>query len=87
MKDKNPSLLHSDWLFTHLYALSSNLDLCLFLQLQQSSRTELLRVLKVLDQVLEPRTFLVGESLSLADMAVAMAALLPFKYVSNLSSN
>ncbi|KAI4890325.1 hypothetical protein NFI96_018351 [Prochilodus magdalenae] len=49
-------------------------------KLQQSSRTELLRVLKVLDQVLEPRTFLVGESLSLADMAVAMAALLPFKY-------
>ncbi|XP_066538850.1 valine--tRNA ligase [Hoplias malabaricus] len=49
-------------------------------KLQQSSRAELLRVLKVLDQVLEPRTFLVGESLSLADMAVAMAALLPFKY-------
>uniref|UniRef100_W5LEP7 valine--tRNA ligase n=1 Tax=Astyanax mexicanus TaxID=7994 RepID=W5LEP7_ASTMX len=50
------------------------------LGLQQSSRAELLRVLKVLDQILEPRTFLVGESLSLADVAVAMAALLPFKY-------
>uniref|UniRef100_A0A8B9KGR3 valine--tRNA ligase n=1 Tax=Astyanax mexicanus TaxID=7994 RepID=A0A8B9KGR3_ASTMX len=49
-------------------------------KLQQSSRAELLRVLKVLDQILEPRTFLVGESLSLADVAVAMAALLPFKY-------
>lgn len=55
--------------------------LCLF-QLQQSSHGELLRVLKVLDQALEPRTFLVGENVSLADMAVAMAVLLPFKYVS-----
>ncbi|XP_030640366.1 valine--tRNA ligase [Chanos chanos] len=50
-------------------------------KLQQSSRAELLRVLKALDKALEPRTFLVGESLTLADMAVAMAALLPFKYV------
>ncbi len=40
-----------------------------------------MRVLKVLDQALEPRTFLVGESVTLADMAVAMAVLLPFKYV------
>lgn len=50
-------------------------------QLQQSSRAELIRVLKVLDQVLEPRTFLVGESITLADMAVVTALLLPFKYV------
>lgn len=50
-------------------------------QLQQSSRAELMRVLKVLDQALEPRTFLVGESITLADMAVATAVLLPFKYV------
>eukprot|EP00064_Thunnus_orientalis_P014842 superscaffoldBa00002643_g14889 len=50
-------------------------------KLQQSSRAELLRVLKVLDQALEPRTFLVGESITLADMAVATAVLLPFKYV------
>lgn len=50
-------------------------------QVQQSSRSELVRVLKVLDQALEPRTFLVGESITLADMAVATAALLPFKYV------
>lgn len=41
----------------------------------------MMRVLKVLDQALEPRTFLVGESITLADMAVAMAVLLPFKYV------
>uniref|UniRef100_A0A8D0APM0 Valine--tRNA ligase n=1 Tax=Sander lucioperca TaxID=283035 RepID=A0A8D0APM0_SANLU len=38
--------------------------------LQQSSRAELIRVLKVLDQ-----------SVTLADMAVATAVLLPFKYV------
>ncbi|XP_027145509.1 valine--tRNA ligase [Larimichthys crocea] len=50
-------------------------------KLQQSSRAELMRVLKVLDQTLEPRTFLVGESITLADMAVATAVLLPFKYV------
>uniref|UniRef100_A0A4W4E5E8 Valine--tRNA ligase n=1 Tax=Electrophorus electricus TaxID=8005 RepID=A0A4W4E5E8_ELEEL len=49
-------------------------------KMQQSSRTELLRILKVLDQVLESRTYLVGENVTLADMAVAMAALLPFKY-------
>ncbi|AWO96362.1 putative valine--tRNA ligase-like isoform 3 [Scophthalmus maximus] len=49
-------------------------------KLQQSSRAELLRVLKVLNQALEPRTFLVGESITLADMAVATAVLLPFKY-------
>lgn len=53
----------------------------MFSQLQQSSRTELLRVLKALDRTLEPRTFLVGESITLADMAVATAVLLPFKYV------
>lgn len=51
-------------------------------QLQQSSRLELLRVLKVLNEALEPRTFLVGESITLADIAVASAVLLPFKYVS-----
>uniref|UniRef100_A0A8C4DJU8 Valine--tRNA ligase n=1 Tax=Dicentrarchus labrax TaxID=13489 RepID=A0A8C4DJU8_DICLA len=51
------------------------------LGLQQSSRAELMRVLKVLDQALEPRTFLVGESVTLADMGVATAVLLPFKYV------
>ncbi|CAG6014988.1 unnamed protein product [Menidia menidia] len=49
-------------------------------KLQQSSRAELMRVLKVLDQALLPRTFLVGESITLADMAVATAVLLPFKY-------
>uniref|UniRef100_A0AAQ4QIX4 Valine--tRNA ligase n=1 Tax=Gasterosteus aculeatus aculeatus TaxID=481459 RepID=A0AAQ4QIX4_GASAC len=50
-------------------------------QLQQSSRAELIRVLKVLDKALEPRTFLVGETITLADVAVATAVLLPFKYV------
>uniref|UniRef100_A0A3P8SSJ1 Valine--tRNA ligase n=1 Tax=Amphiprion percula TaxID=161767 RepID=A0A3P8SSJ1_AMPPE len=50
---------------------------------QQSSHAELMRVLKVLDQALEPRTFLVGESITLADMAVATAVLLPFKYPSD----
>lgn len=40
-----------------------------------------MRVLKVLDQALAPRTYLVGESITLADMAVATAVLLPFKYV------
>uniref|UniRef100_A0AAY4D8E7 valine--tRNA ligase n=1 Tax=Denticeps clupeoides TaxID=299321 RepID=A0AAY4D8E7_9TELE len=50
--------------------------------LQQTSRAELIRVLKALDKSLEPQTFLVGETLSLADIAVAMAVLLPFKYVS-----
>ncbi|XP_005731906.1 valine--tRNA ligase [Pundamilia nyererei] len=49
-------------------------------KLQQSSRAELMRVLKVLDQALAPRTYLVGESITLADMAVATAVLLPFKY-------
>uniref|UniRef100_A0A3Q1ASJ2 valine--tRNA ligase n=1 Tax=Amphiprion ocellaris TaxID=80972 RepID=A0A3Q1ASJ2_AMPOC len=49
-------------------------------KVQQSSHAELMRVLKVLDQALEPRTFLVGESITLADMAVATAVLLPFKY-------
>ncbi|KAM4601058.1 valine--tRNA ligase [Polymixia lowei] len=49
-------------------------------KLHQSSRAELLRVLKVLDKAIEPRTFLVGESITLADMAVATAVLLPFKY-------
>ena len=45
---------------------------------------ELLRVLKVLDKALEPRTFLVGESLTLADIAVTAALLLPYKYVSGV---
>ncbi len=45
-----------------------------------------MRVLKVLNQALEPRTFLVGESVTLADMAVATAVLLPFKYVRMLSN-
>ncbi|XP_061573124.1 valine--tRNA ligase [Cololabis saira] len=49
-------------------------------KLQQSSRSELMRVLKVLDQTLTLRTFLVGEGITLADMAVATAVLLPFKY-------
>ncbi|KAG7277920.1 hypothetical protein CRUP_004699 [Coryphaenoides rupestris] len=49
-------------------------------KLQQTSRLELLRVLKVLDQALEPRTFLVGESVTLADIAVTAAILLPYKY-------
>ncbi|TNN81671.1 Valine--tRNA ligase [Liparis tanakae] len=48
---------------------------------KKSSRAALIRVLKVLDKALEPRTFLVGESVTLADMAVATAVLLPFKYV------
>ncbi|KAK7887022.1 hypothetical protein WMY93_026643 [Mugilogobius chulae] len=50
-------------------------------KLQQSSRAELLRVLKILNQALEPKTYLVGEGITLADMAVACAVLLPFKYV------
>ncbi|GAA6097267.1 valine--tRNA ligase, partial [Tachysurus ichikawai] len=50
-------------------------------KLQQSSHGDLLCVLKFLDQNLEPCTFLVGESVTLADMAVATAVLLPFKYV------
>ncbi|XP_012725768.2 valine--tRNA ligase [Fundulus heteroclitus] len=49
-------------------------------KVQQSSRAELMRVLKVLDQALAPRTYLVGESVTLADVAVAAAVLLPFKY-------
>uniref|UniRef100_A0A8C8G9G2 valine--tRNA ligase n=1 Tax=Oncorhynchus tshawytscha TaxID=74940 RepID=A0A8C8G9G2_ONCTS len=49
-------------------------------KLQQSSHAEMMRVLNVLDKNLEPRTFLVGDSLTLADIAVATAALLPFKY-------
>lgn len=53
-----------------------------YLQLQLSCRADLLRVLKALDKTLETRTFLVGEAVTLADMAVSMAALLPFKYVS-----
>ncbi|XP_016357213.1 valine--tRNA ligase-like isoform X1 [Sinocyclocheilus anshuiensis] len=49
-------------------------------KLQQSSKAELLRVLKALDETLVLRTFLVGEGVTLADIAVAVAALLPFKY-------
>ncbi|XP_049587384.1 valine--tRNA ligase isoform X2 [Syngnathus scovelli] len=49
-------------------------------KLQQTSGADLFRVLKVLDKTLEPRTYLVGESVTLADMAVASALLLPFKY-------
>ncbi|XP_042596493.1 valine--tRNA ligase-like [Cyprinus carpio] len=49
-------------------------------KLQQSSKAELLRVLKALDETLALRTFLVGEGVTLADIAVAVAALLPFKY-------
>uniref|UniRef100_A0A8C1WF94 Valine--tRNA ligase n=1 Tax=Cyprinus carpio TaxID=7962 RepID=A0A8C1WF94_CYPCA len=45
-----------------------------------SSKAELLRVLKALDETLALRTFLVGEGVTLADIAVAVAALLPFKY-------
>lgn len=41
----------------------------------------MMRVLKVLDQALEPKTFLVGEGVTLADIAVVAAVLLPFKYV------
>ncbi|XP_068610674.1 valine--tRNA ligase [Brachionichthys hirsutus] len=48
---------------------------------QKSSRAELMRVLKAFDRALEPRTFLVGEGVTLADMAVATAVLLPFRYV------
>uniref|UniRef100_A0A8C1QDF4 Valine--tRNA ligase n=1 Tax=Cyprinus carpio TaxID=7962 RepID=A0A8C1QDF4_CYPCA len=44
------------------------------------SKAELLRVLKALDETLALRTFLVGEGVTLADIAVAVAALLPFKY-------
>uniref|UniRef100_A0A8C7LXX7 valine--tRNA ligase n=1 Tax=Oncorhynchus mykiss TaxID=8022 RepID=A0A8C7LXX7_ONCMY len=50
------------------------------MQLQQSSHAEMMHVLNVLDKNLESRTFLVGNSLTLADIAVATAALLPFKY-------
>ncbi|XP_029592230.1 valine--tRNA ligase-like isoform X1 [Salmo trutta] len=50
------------------------------IMLQQSSHAEMMRVLNVLDKTLEPKTFLVGDSLTLADIAVATAALLPFKY-------
>uniref|UniRef100_A0A8C7M6Z3 valine--tRNA ligase n=1 Tax=Oncorhynchus mykiss TaxID=8022 RepID=A0A8C7M6Z3_ONCMY len=49
-------------------------------KLQQSSHAEMMHVLNVLDKNLESRTFLVGNSLTLADIAVATAALLPFKY-------
>uniref|UniRef100_A0A6Q2ZNU4 valine--tRNA ligase n=1 Tax=Esox lucius TaxID=8010 RepID=A0A6Q2ZNU4_ESOLU len=49
-------------------------------KLQQSSHAEMIRILKVLDKNLEPKTFLVGESLTLADIAMTTAALLPFKY-------
>uniref|UniRef100_A0A8C7CHV8 valine--tRNA ligase n=1 Tax=Oncorhynchus kisutch TaxID=8019 RepID=A0A8C7CHV8_ONCKI len=55
-------------------------ELCVDKKLQQSSHAEMMRVLNVLDKNLEPRTFLVGNSLTLADIAVATAALLPFKY-------
>uniref|UniRef100_A0A673LL95 Valine--tRNA ligase n=1 Tax=Sinocyclocheilus rhinocerous TaxID=307959 RepID=A0A673LL95_9TELE len=54
--------------------------------LQQSSKAELLRVLKALDETLVLRTFLVGEGVTLADIAVAVAALLPFKYSADRKS-
>ncbi|XP_061675677.1 valine--tRNA ligase [Syngnathoides biaculeatus] len=49
-------------------------------KIQHTARAELFRVLKVLDKMLEPKTYLVGERLTLADMAVVSALLLPFKY-------
>ncbi|XP_046892535.1 valine--tRNA ligase isoform X2 [Hypomesus transpacificus] len=49
-------------------------------KLQQSSRGDLLCILKVLDQSLETKTFLVGEAITLADISVVTAILLPFKY-------
>uniref|UniRef100_A0A8C9RSQ2 Valine--tRNA ligase n=1 Tax=Scleropages formosus TaxID=113540 RepID=A0A8C9RSQ2_SCLFO len=50
-------------------------------QVQQNLWMQLKRVLGALDQTLKPRTYLVGEKISLADIAVAMAVLLPFKYL------
>lgn len=47
----------------------------------------MMHVLKALDHALALRTYLVGESITLADMAVAAAVLLPFKYVCVLYNN
>ncbi|KAL4616796.1 valine-tRNA ligase-like [Arapaima gigas] len=49
-------------------------------QVHQNSLMELKRVLGILDQTLQPKTFLVGEKISLADIGVTMAVLLPYKY-------
>ncbi|XP_058864914.1 valine--tRNA ligase [Acipenser ruthenus] len=50
-------------------------------QVTERAQTELKKVLTMLDSFLKLRTFLVGESLTLADITVACSLLLPFKYV------
>ncbi|MGH0137953.1 UNVERIFIED_CONTAM: hypothetical protein FKN15_030380 [Acipenser sinensis] len=52
----------------------------LFNQVTERAQTELKKVLTMLDSFLKLRTFLVGESLTLADITVACSLLLPFKY-------
>lgn len=47
---------------------------------------ELQKVLEVLDGHLKLRTYLVGEAVTLADVAVACGLLLPYKYVSLLAA-
>lgn len=42
----------------------------------KEAREETLKVLKKLDEILEPRTFLVGESITLADISVACSLIL-----------
>ncbi|XP_039624592.1 valine--tRNA ligase [Polypterus senegalus] len=50
-------------------------------QIIERAEADLKKILKVLDMHLKLRTYLVGESITLADISVACALLLPFKYV------
>lgn len=51
-------------------------------QVVERAEAELRRVLGILDGHLRLRTYLVGEAVTLADIAVACTLLLPYKYVS-----
>uniref|UniRef100_A0A8C4REL5 Valine--tRNA ligase n=1 Tax=Erpetoichthys calabaricus TaxID=27687 RepID=A0A8C4REL5_ERPCA len=50
-------------------------------QIIDRAEADLKKILNVLDMHLKLRTYLVGESITLADISVACALLLPFKYV------
>ncbi|XP_019342548.2 valine--tRNA ligase [Alligator mississippiensis] len=55
-------------------------------QVVERAEAELRRVLGILDGHLRLRTYLVGEAVTLADIAVACTLLLPYKYVLDSSS-
>ncbi|XP_078502147.1 valine--tRNA ligase isoform X1 [Lissotriton helveticus] len=63
------------WTFSALLLIQPNK------QITERAQTELQKVLHTLDCHMKMRTYLVGERITLADIAVASSLLLPFKYV------